>query len=449
MESPSTTRHGLPSPPLSEPRRPSGLCGDQTAIVAVAVAPPSHMSGMPDPLAAPPSFTARRPNASNLPNFELPPPPPQYKSFAPINSSQASSVPPGSITSVGNLLTPPSNIPGDGLSPMSGITSNGSNSTHGIQPYTPNGYAGWSPHTHQGNSYGFHQQNSNPQSYGQQGQSTCRPAKLATKPVPTNSFLTGLPQPPYEVNLPPFSTSGPMSAGPMSAPATLPTMSSQSMMNSGQMTTAPPQPSPAPSQDGFPHRPPHTPTYYPQSATTPQGPSFPYSTGPSPTQQSPVSAPGAMTRMSPQHTQGPVPTLQAPTAPQHPYQHQRPYGAYHPLPGPVLSNVSNPNGQLALVGAMQHGMMPGGFNSGHAASMGMYAAHSQQQQPPSDRPFKCDQCPQSFNRNHDLKRHKRIHLAVKPFPCGHCDKSFSRKDALKVRFFFLFSFHRLIICLVR
>ncbi|CAG8494778.1 4674_t:CDS:2 [Ambispora gerdemannii] len=36
-----------------------------------------------------------------------------------------------------------------------------------------------------------------------------------------------------------------------------------------------------------------------------------------------------------------------------------------------------------------------------------------------DRPFKCDQCPQSFNRNHDLKRHKRIHLAVKPYPCPY------------------------------
>ncbi|RIA82136.1 hypothetical protein C1645_700357 [Glomus cerebriforme] len=48
-----------------------------------------------------------------------------------------------------------------------------------------------------------------------------------------------------------------------------------------------------------------------------------------------------------------------------------------------------------------------------------------------DRPFKCDQCPQSFNRNHDLKRHKRIHLAVKPYPCQYCDKQFSRKDALK------------------
>ncbi|CAG8577110.1 3176_t:CDS:2 [Acaulospora morrowiae] len=48
-----------------------------------------------------------------------------------------------------------------------------------------------------------------------------------------------------------------------------------------------------------------------------------------------------------------------------------------------------------------------------------------------DRPFKCDQCPQSFNRNHDLKRHKRIHLAVKPYPCQYCRKQFSRKDALK------------------
>jgi uncharacterized Zn-finger protein len=51
----------------------------------------------------------------------------------------------------------------------------------------------------------------------------------------------------------------------------------------------------------------------------------------------------------------------------------------------------------------------------------------------TDRPFRCDECPQSFNRNHDLKRHKCIHAAVKPFPCDFCGKSFSRKEALKVR----------------
>ncbi|CAD6574121.1 MAG: hypothetical protein TREMPRED_001011 [Tremellales sp. Tagirdzhanova-0007] len=48
-----------------------------------------------------------------------------------------------------------------------------------------------------------------------------------------------------------------------------------------------------------------------------------------------------------------------------------------------------------------------------------------------DRPFKCDECVQSFNRNHDLKRHKRIHLSVKPFGCDKCGKTFSRKDALR------------------
>ncbi|KAL1916054.1 uncharacterized protein VTP21DRAFT_6058 [Calcarisporiella thermophila] len=48
-----------------------------------------------------------------------------------------------------------------------------------------------------------------------------------------------------------------------------------------------------------------------------------------------------------------------------------------------------------------------------------------------DRPYKCESCSQSFHRNHDLKRHARIHLQVKPFACQHCHKSFSRKDALK------------------
>ena len=99
------------------------------------------------------------------------------------------------------------------------------------------------------------------------------------------------------------------------------------------------------------------------------------------------------------------------------------------LTHPIMSNVNDPATHMTLMG-MSPGVPPAipGYNSGFSAQMyGMSP-----QIPHNERPFKCDQCPQSFNRNHDLKRHKRIHLAVKPFPCGHCDKSFSRKDALKV-----------------
>jgi uncharacterized Zn-finger protein len=96
------------------------------------------------------------------------------------------------------------------------------------------------------------------------------------------------------------------------------------------------------------------------------------------------------------------------------------------MAGPIMSNVHSPGNQMALVGGMNMQYPP------HQMGGQMYS-HPGQQQQQNDRPFKCDQCPQSFNRNHDLKRHKRIHLAVKPFPCGHCEKSFSRKDALKVR----------------
>ena len=75
----------------------------------------------------------------------------------------------------------------------------------------------------------------------------------------------------------------------------------------------------------------------------------------------------------------------------------------------------------------------GAFSGAHSFGQSPYAISRSVRPPPSgsERPFKCDQCPQSFQRSHDLKRHKRIHLAVKPFPCPSCDKSFSRKDALK------------------
>ncbi|KIL65985.1 hypothetical protein M378DRAFT_452363 [Amanita muscaria Koide BX008] len=48
------------------------------------------------------------------------------------------------------------------------------------------------------------------------------------------------------------------------------------------------------------------------------------------------------------------------------------------------------------------------------------------------RPYACDMCPLSFNRQHDLKRHRETHSGEKPYLCnGGCGKTFTRKDALK------------------
>lgn len=131
-----------------------------------------------------------------------------------------------------------------------------------------------------------------------------------------------------------------------------------------------------------------------------------------------------------QHPNQLQPALGPPT-----HHFQRPFNYSLPqMSGPIATNVHNPGGQMAVVG----GSMPGGMMSAygnHGNVSHMYGGQAHQQPQQNERPFKCDQCPQSFNRNHDLKRHKRIHLAVKPFPCTHCEKSFSRKDALKVRFF--------------
>ncbi|KAF8492529.1 hypothetical protein F5888DRAFT_1728370 [Russula emetica] len=47
----------------------------------------------------------------------------------------------------------------------------------------------------------------------------------------------------------------------------------------------------------------------------------------------------------------------------------------------------------------------------------------------AERPFSCTRCPAAFARNHDLKRHERLH-EYKAWQCTGCAKTFSRRDAL-------------------
>ena len=394
------------------------------------------------------SLTARRPAASELANnLNLPSVNPFQQAKPtqpiPINTSQAS----GAALSVGNLLTPPSNVPGDSFSPLSAAISNGSGAPPQMMPpFTPGGNwqvpggSGISPFVYpSGNTPGAWLNNNNnggplyPRNLFSPSFGSNTNAARSSAQSPTSG--EGLPPPP-PLSLDPLQQ--PMSQS-MPIPALQPTLQQQAAMMGvpTPVSATASQPSPVNASDAFVPKNASAPSYYnaPHSASTPQQSHFtgPFPSLTSPIQQSPSSA-TAPNRFSPTTIQGPpfpVPTLQKPR----PFQ--APLGQYAlPAMGPMMSNVQTAHGtNVSIIGGGPGGAIPGqgpfAFNSGHSAQMQqMYGGH--QQQANQERPFKCDTCPQSFNRNHDLKRHKRIHLAVKPFPCKHCDKSFSRKDALKV-----------------
>ncbi|EDN08538.1 predicted protein [Histoplasma mississippiense (nom. inval.)] len=180
-------------------------------------------------------------------------------------------------------------------------------------------------------------------------------------------------------------------------------------------TTMPPTPPVQNSVDAYGQKLPPTPLYSGSQQGTPQQATFP-----------PYQSSGGSSTMHHSNANGPSSRIS-------PIPVQMHGEGQHQLPRRRTSSEF----PLALVGSIQPNLLPA-FNSGHAATMSsMYNGHPNhmhglmQHPPPDDRPYRCDQCTQSFRRNHDLKRHKRIHLAVKPYPCDHCAKSFSRKDALK------------------
>ncbi|KAK4145311.1 uncharacterized protein C8A04DRAFT_26816 [Dichotomopilus funicola] len=191
------------------------------------------------------------------------------------------------------------------------------------------------------------------------------------------------------------------------------------------------QPGQAGTQDSGPYRPPTSP-YYPHTSA-PQQSGFPsYSsplTQPSPTTSSTMPS-GSVPRGAPS-TPAMVPPMQYPGGRTHSVAPMASYPPYSQVPGPVMSNMHHPGAPLAMVGGMSglsnYNNHPGMSHHPHP----LYVHHPGGPAPQSERPFKCNECQQAFNRNHDLKRHQRIHLAVKPFGCPDCEKRFSRKDALK------------------
>ncbi|KAI1634498.1 hypothetical protein F4809DRAFT_651839 [Biscogniauxia mediterranea] len=398
------------------------------------------------------SFASRRPAAGGLPQFHLPPPNPpsdaqipsmadsnfflQYPSpptSSPSDSRQETSSPYQHTFShlVGSkhLTSSPGVTGSDGLSPLSSSVNSASSqsSQAGVTSY--NSHGNWSmpgpAYTYGSMTHGgqptLMQPNYNRPVYSPPGGGYA--PRNSQSPATADGLNTSYDNvgPTFPLQMPGSSSghSSMLSQSQHQQHLHNPILSSQASHPPTPSTTAPP--------DNYPRAPP-TPNYYSAPSSTPQQTSYPSFTSahPSPPQTSP-STTSSLSRGIPSLSSQPSP-LQVPPN----YARGGPFG-YSPMPpamtGAVLSNMTNPGGQVSLIGginSMSHGYHPA-HHLGPPHAMYGHAPQNNQQ----DRPFKCDVCPQSFSRNHDLKRHKRIHLAVKPFPCDHCEKAFSRKDALK------------------
>lgn len=426
-------------PPAEHPNYfpPPGSTRDTSANLAtLAVPPPGSGTGSLDALTNPQPLNSRRPGAPTLPSFELPAPNFHLGGAAPKSPHHHGLSPPTSV-SVGNLLTPPAttNQSGDVTSPGPPASTAVATSSDLPPSYTAAYWPGQSPY---GPSAPLPRQQWPPAL-----NTTFPPSRLGFSPLnhvsrsqSTSSPVSEGMSQPYDIHpLPPFQQP-PSVPSPGVQTSAVPQQRSMAHPMMGAHS-APPNSiaSPHPLASGDPYGPPKSQSA-PLYGATQHMPSIHQGYPPPPSPYSSSSGLGIQ-------PSGRVPSGQSPPVsgqPPHFNYPRQPYpsNSLPAMSGPVMTNVHSPNGQMSLVGGMQPALPPA-FNSGHFASMQhMYGGHPPPpgHGPPGttneSRPFRCEQCSQSFNRNHDLKRHKRIHLSVKPFNCSHCKKAFSRKDALKV-----------------
>ncbi|KAI1809359.1 hypothetical protein GGS20DRAFT_309595 [Poronia punctata] len=365
------------------------------------------------------SILSRRPAAGGLSHFHLPLP----------NSSLDLQIPRVSGS--------------DSLSPLSSSVNGGSSqsSQTGVSSY--NNQNGWPIQSSSNNSYtygsmaagGQHNVMSTynrhiypPNAPGTPGTGGSGQTGYSSRNTQSSTSADDLSHPPYDSVSHPFPIS--MSGGTTGHSSFSHQSShSQHMQHAmmGSQTSQPPTPVASSSSENY-SRPPPTPSYYTGPSNTSQQSSFPSFPPPhhSPSQLSSTSAGGPLRGISALSGQPHLSmSAHSPYGNRHYYSTQ----VQQNLGGAVMSNLGNPSGQIHIMGG--GGISPlSAYHHAHAigAHHALYPGATGSHQ---ERPYRCDTCPQSFNRNHDLKRHKRIHLAVKPFPCTHCEKAFSRKDALK------------------
>lgn len=129
------------------------------------------------------------------------------------------------------------------------------------------------------------------------------------------------------------------------------------------------------------------------------------------------------------------PNAVAPRSHSYSHSHSSSQGIPHSpsLPYSQGQAMANPYGGTPLSSSPQASSAMSNMTTAQYASQAAYAQQVNSQYPASPpRPFACDMCALSFNRQHDLKRHRDTHTGEKPFFCnGGCGKTFTRKDALK------------------